>query len=251
MSSGTGSSTCAPVPPPPTAAARASSPRTARPGRHGACPSTGTPRGAPARRPERSATDAENPCNACRARPVAPPRRRSRLNPEPNQNTVSSSHRVGVFRDLAAAHEAAELLLEAGFDRDAITVIHPSGQPSVHPPVHETKPTAEDTPAAVAGGSAIGALLGGAAALVGIAATGGIGLVVIGPFLGAAAAGAVAGGFVGAMVARGIKPDLADYYDAALRRGSILVAVEHEDPAMLHAAEEAFHAAGVEPVAAD
>jgi len=163
----------------------------------------------------------------------------------------TASHRVGVFRDHAGAHKAVELLLVAGFRREGITVIHPSDQPVVHPTVDETKPTGEDTPAAVAGGSALGALLGGAAALVGIAATGGVGLVVIGPFLGAATAGAVAGGFVGAVVARGVKPDLADYYDAALRRGSILVAIDDADPAMLAAAERAFHEAGVEPVSAE
>ena len=170
---------------------------------------------------------------------------------KPNPETESSTHRVGVFRSVAAAHTAVELLLDAGFRREDITVIHPSSQPDVHPVVDETKPTGEDTPAAVAGGSAIGALLGGAAALVGVAATGGVGLVIIGPFLGAAAAGGVAGGFIGAMLARGVKPDLADYYDLALRRGSILVAIDHPDPALLRAAEEAFQAAGVEPVAAD
>jgi hypothetical protein len=162
-----------------------------------------------------------------------------------------ATHRVGVFRSHADAHKAVELLLEQGFTNEQITVMHPSSQPLVHPEVGETRPTSEDTPVGIASGGAIGALLGGAAALVGIAATGGVGLVVIGPFLGAAAAGATVGGFMGAMVARGVKPDLADFYDAALRRGSILVAVEHDDPRMLDAAERAFHAAGVEPVEAD
>ena len=156
--------------------------------------------------------------------------------------------RVGVFRRLPQAHRAVELLLEAGIAREAITVIHPSSQPDVHSEVHDTAPISEDTPAVAAGGSVLGALLGGAAALVGITATGGVGLLVIGGFLGAAAAGAVAGGFMGAMAARGVKPDVADFYDQALRKGSILVAVEHEDPAMLDRAEAIFHEAGVETV---
>ena len=48
--------------------------------------------------------------------------------------------------------------------------------------------------------------------------------------------------------ARGVKPDVADFYDQALRKGSILVAVEHEDPGMLDRAEAIFHEAGVETV---
>ncbi len=162
-----------------------------------------------------------------------------------------AKHRVGVFRDHASSHKAVELLLVQGFTNEQITVIHPSAQPPVHPEVDETRPTSEDAPVGAAVGGTLGALLSGAAALVGIAATGGVGLVVIGPFLGATAAGAAVGGFVGAMVSRGVKPDLADYYDAALRRGSILVAAEHEDPAMLAAAEEVLLAAGVEPVPTD
>jgi len=156
--------------------------------------------------------------------------------------------RVGIFRRLPQAHRAVELLLETGMAREDITIIHPSSQPDVHPEVEDTAPIAEDTPAAAAGGSVLGALLGGAAALVGITATGGVGLVVIGGFLGAAAAGAVAGGFMGAMAARGVKPDVADFYDQALRKGSILVAVEHEDPSVLDRAESVFHEAGVETV---
>jgi hypothetical protein len=40
------------------------------------------------------------------------------------------------------------------------------------------------------------------------------------------AGGAIAGSFTGAMVARGMERDLADYYDQAVQQGKILVAIE-------------------------
>jgi uncharacterized protein YcfJ len=68
------------------------------------------------------------------------------------------------------------------------------------------------------GGGAIGLMLGGLVALAGT------GLLVAGPLL--AGIGAIAGGFVGAMLTRGMEPEASNFYDQALKRGDILVAVE-------------------------
>ena len=72
----------------------------------------------------------------------------------------------------------------------------------------------------------VGGLLGGLAAVVGIAVTGGMGLFAVGPLLGATATGGVAGAFVGAMLTRGFEPEIANFYDQALQKGQILVAAD-------------------------
>ena len=63
--------------------------------------------------------------------------------------------------------------------------------------------------------------------------------------------GGVGGGFVGAMMARGVEKELANYYDQAVAHGRILVAAEQEDPklqAMLDRADDVFARHGVDPV---
>lgn len=56
-------------------------------------------------------------------------------------------------------------------------------------------------------------------AAVGLAATGGLGLVVVGPLLGAAAVSGVSGGSIGAMLTRGFESEIAEDYDQAMRKG--------------------------------
>jgi hypothetical protein len=65
-----------------------------------------------------------------------------------------------------------------------------------------------------------------------------------------AAGGGVVGGFIGAMSTRGFEPEIADFYDQALRRGSILVSVEseHENDLRLVQAERILESAGAEPM---
>ncbi len=70
--------------------------------------------------------------------------------------------------------------------------------------------------------------MGGLTAVVTAVATGGLAILVVGPL--AAAAGGVAGGFIGAMVSRGVEKELADYYQQAVIEGRILVAAEDTGP---------------------
>ena len=159
----------------------------------------------------------------------------------------------GVFRDTARAKRAIETLIQRGVPADAITAVHPgsTGDLNPNPEVDESVPISETGPKAVARGGAIGAVLGGTAAIVGVALTGGLGAVVIGPLIGAGATGTVVGGLIGALVNRGIKPDVADLYDQALRRGRILVAVETDDASKLALADQVFQEIGVEPITAN
>ena len=158
--------------------------------------------------------------------------------------------RVGVFNRLASADLAVAELLEAGIPADAISVICPTCAKDDFEPFKKVEPAGAHTPRAAATGSAIGGVLGGLVAAVGLVATGGTGLLIVGPLLGGMATGGVVGGFIGAMTTRGIETEIANFYDQALRKGSILVAVEapHDHDPLLVEAERVFADVGSEPL---
>ncbi len=163
------------------------------------------------------------------------------------QNTIC----VGAFKTLAEADNAIQRLLTSGFERDQITVMCSDPVKRHHfdnvPQEQLPGPTAT---ASAATGSVVGALLGGATAIAGLATAGGA-LVVVGGGALAAGIGGVLGGFIAAMMDRGMHKDLADYYDQAVTRGQILVAVEdHSDNhiSSMARAKEIFVLAGAVPV---
>lgn len=160
--------------------------------------------------------------------------------------------RVGVFSRLAIADRAVESLIAAGFDREHITVICPTCSADALPGVRHEEPAGAHMPQVAVGGGAIGAVLGGLVAVAGVVATGGLGLLVVGPLLLGMGGGAVAGGLVGAMMSRGFDDQIANYYDQAVAKGHILVAVEDHGPAAqehLAEAERIFTRLGVDPLA--
>jgi outer membrane lipoprotein SlyB len=109
----------------------------------------------------------------------------------------------------------------------------------------------EDRAGMTLGGGMLGATLGGLTAIAGLSTLGGIGVVVAGA-MGAALAGGVAGSFAAAMMSRGIEKEPADYYDLAVQRGKILVAVEDTGPNQEQRLKEAamiLDRAGAEPIA--
>jgi hypothetical protein len=159
--------------------------------------------------------------------------------------------RVGVFNEVAEADRAVARLLAAGFTKDQITVICSDGtcERHFHQFEHQ-EPAGTYTPAAAAAGGALGAILGGATAVVAALATGGTALI----FASALAAwgGAVVGGLVGAMMTRGVERELADYYSQAVSEGKILVAVDEHSPTAaghLSQAEKILAESGALPIA--
>lgn len=155
--------------------------------------------------------------------------------------------RAGIFESEPAADRAVAGLLEAGFAKERISVV--SARPFPHHVEHDdvvnVAPAGSHTGTAVAIGGTIGTVLGGLVALVGVAATGGMGLMIVGPLLAAATTGGVTGGFIGAMMTRGLEPEIANFYDQALSKGQYLVAVEDgtEGP-RLDSADAVFERAG-------
>ena len=137
--------------------------------------------------------------------------------------------RIGVFDRFDDAQAAVDALVGAGFTHEQVTVICPTcTADAFHEESKRKAPAGSHAPAAASLGGAVGVILGGLVPLVGIVATGGIGLLAAGPLLAGVAGGAVAGGFVGAMLSRGFDTEMANFYDQALEKGKILVGVDCE-----------------------
>lgn len=164
---------------------------------------------------------------------------------------VNTPIRAGIFDSESSADRAVAGLLEAGFSREHISVVsaRPMAQRADHAPVGNEPPAGAHTAGAIAAGGAIGSVLGGMTVVVGVAATGGLGLLAVGPLIGAAATGGVFGSFVGAMLTRGLEEEVANYYDQALTKGQFLVSVERgQGGPPLDLADAVFQSAGVLPL---
>jgi hypothetical protein len=158
--------------------------------------------------------------------------------------------RAAIFSTVGAADQAVSRLAAAGFTNQEISVICSDEAKEAHfrEFQHEDPAGAHTGNAALAGG-AIGATLGGLAALAGIVATGGIGLAATGAIL--ASAGGLSGTFVGAMLTRGVEKEIADFYDQEVRHGKLLVSVEvhgPEAPARLAEASAILAESGAQPL---
>jgi hypothetical protein len=162
---------------------------------------------------------------------------------------------VGVFDRIVDADRAVQELVDVGIQKERITVICPTCTTEKYEEYRKRERSGAHAVAGAATGGAIGAVLGGlVAAAVGTAAavaTGGAALLVAGSLLAGSGGGAVFGGFVGAMMTRGMEREVADFYDQALEKGQILVAVERSDevtPEQVSAADRIFGARGSENV---
>ena len=159
--------------------------------------------------------------------------------------------RVGVFSTVAAADHAVHHLLAAGFRKEELAVIcSDKYKEQFFREVPTPGPSGSHTAEGIVAGGVVGAAIGGLMLVASALATGGAALLVAGPAL--IGGGAITGSFTGAMVARGLEPDVADYYAQAVQVGKILVAVEvHGEGAepRLAQAERILAEAGAEPVA--
>jgi hypothetical protein len=149
-----------------------------------------------------------------------------------SQSRTERPLRAAVFDTVPDADVAVAALLADGFTAEQITVMcSAEGVQQHYARFEHQDPAGTFTPRATMTGGAIGAALGGLAAVAGAITTGGVSLLVAGGL--ALWTGGVLGGLVGAMMTRGVEKELADFYDQALTQGKILVAVEVNDPAQL------------------
>jgi hypothetical protein len=158
--------------------------------------------------------------------------------------------RVGIFATIASASQAIDGLLAAGIPKNEISVICSDQTREAFFKEFPNPPLPTDhLPAAVATGGSVGAVIGGLVGLGALTATG-IGVAVAGPLLVALGGGAMAGSLIGAMSTRGFTKEMADFYDQAVTRGKILVAVEddRDNTPKLTTVELVFAKAGAEPL---
>jgi hypothetical protein len=167
-----------------------------------------------------------------------------------NTDTVHRPVRIGVFATVREADAAVQGLLSEGFAASDISVVcSDKSKESFFAEFEHDKPAGETAPAKAQAGALAGLIAGGALAVAGVVATGGAGLLIVGPLF--AGTGAAVGTFVGAMTSRGTEREVANFYDQALRDGQILVSAEtapDADRARLQAAERVFRDAGARPV---
>ena len=150
-----------------------------------------------------------------------------------NQSTIAERLpmpiRAGIFSSVEKAEEAVKRLHEAGFTNEQLTVVtSDEGRRRHFSNVKLQEPAGALTEPAVAIGSSFGAALGAIGmGAIGLA-LGGVPLIVAGTY--GLLAGGVVGGFVGAMLTRGIETEVANFYDQEVAAGNLLVAVEVDEP---------------------
>jgi stress response protein YsnF len=141
---------------------------------------------------------------------------------------------IGLFDNSSQAQQAIERMINAGIDRDQISLVTRDSD-------HDKRRDATTEHTSGAGkGAGIGAALGGVGGLIaGIAglAIPGIGPIIaagpiaaaIGGALGGAGLGAAAGGLIGALTDMGIPEEEARDYEDQVRQGKILVTVRADN----------------------
>lgn len=143
-------------------------------------------------------------------------------------NTTDKNTMTAIFRDRNDAEKAYEELLRRGYRRDEISVLM-SEDTRKNYEVKNTElgtKAAEGTGVGAAIGGVTGAIIGAIAAIGTSVALPGLGLLIAGPLVAAlvgAGAGGATGGLIGALVGSGIPKETAEYYEAGLKEGGIIL----------------------------
>lgn len=151
-------------------------------------------------------------------------------------------HVIGAFNDRHAAERAADQLHQKGFSKDEVSIIA-KGEEGEHGHGHDDGLDASK----LSSGTAWGAGIGGTAGLLaaaGIIAIPGIGpILAIGP-LAATLTGAATGGVAGALTDWGLPAGTGKKYEADVKAGQAVVAVDCKDDDHVHRAQACLRDAG-------
>ena len=161
------------------------------------------------------------------------------------------SFRVGIYSTITSADNAVTKLLAAGFAKEQINVACTNETFNQHFLEYRHDHTdGSMSNGEVATGAALGATLGGVAAIsIGIA-SGAVPLIIAGAA--GVAGGSTMGGFLGAMFSKEVENDFSNIFHDDLQAGKILVAVVDKGPEgadKLVKAAEIFNETGSEPPA--
>ncbi len=160
-------------------------------------------------------------------------------------DVLQQSVRAGVFSDIESADRAVIKLLANEFQTDQITVVC-AGEQNEHHYRHFEKPNHTlPIDGEVATGATLGAAAGGIAAIAIGLASGAVPLIIAGAA--GIAGGSTMGGFMGAMMSRGVETEFSQFFHDQLEAGHIVVVVSDHGPnceTRLAEASEIFHEAG-------
>jgi hypothetical protein len=159
--------------------------------------------------------------------------------------------RAAVFSDVPSARRALVNLQDVGFGREELTVVSDSARIQRQFAQYNSKRRAGSYSVAgiaigAVGGLAVGVMAAIAVLMLGTTDETGLGArwmaALIAPMV------AVVGGFVGAMMTRGLESEATNFFDQSLQPDQILVAAEAEDGTdpRLEAAERVFAEAGAQ-----
>jgi hypothetical protein len=158
----------------------------------------------------------------------------------------------GIYKSVAQAERAVDLLTTAGFANNDISVLLTDAQTS-HDFAHQknTKAPEGTTTGATAGGIIGGTL--GLLAGIGMLAIPGVGpLIAAGPIMATLAglgAGGAAGGIIGALVGMGIPEYEAKRYEGRVKDGGVLLSVHCNTSKEVDRAKEMLKGSGAEDIA--
>ncbi len=154
--------------------------------------------------------------------------------------------RLTVCETADSAARLVQELRQAGFTTDEISVVcsEDACEREFAEFVHE-HPAGSQVPEALNRSGLAGLGLGASAVVAGLLTSGGAAIMAVGAFAGLA----IAGTFVSVMATRGAEKELSDYYDQAITKGKILVAVETEEAARQQLADEILGHEGRVPTA--
>ncbi len=158
---------------------------------------------------------------------------------------------TGLFNNRTEAEVAVNALLARGCKREDLNVLMSDTTHAKEFAVKTGTKAAEGAGVGGVVGGTVGAVLGIVVAVGSTIAVPGLGLMIAGPVAAALAgvgAGAAVGGLVGFLVGAGIPEDRAKVYEAGLRNGGILIAVDAKSDDDAKRLEKMFDGLGAEHV---
>jgi hypothetical protein len=158
----------------------------------------------------------------------------------------------GIYKSVAQAERAVDILSASGFSQNDISVLLPDND-STKGFAHEKNTKApEGTATGVAAGGIVGGTLGLLAGIGALAIPGLGPFIAAGPIMGALAGlgvGGTVGGVIGALVGMGIPEYEAKRYEGRLREGGILLSVHCNTSDEISRAKHLLTETGAEDIA--
>ncbi|HEY4261213.1 MAG TPA: hypothetical protein VGM98_13695 [Schlesneria sp.] len=142
---------------------------------------------------------------------------------------LQQSLRAGVYADMPSAERAVVKLLASGFEKEQVSVVCSGEARDRHfRQFDQPNHTGISLNGEVATGASIGAAVGGLAAIAFGLVSGAVPLIIAGAA--GVAGGSGMGGFMGAMMSKGVEDEFSRFYHDQLAAGNLVVVAEDHGP---------------------